>query len=131
MSSLAQKLAIRDGWAVGILPAEGNTGFPDVEKELKLGMPMTIPDEAEVVIIPAVTESVNRRTIKSAKERLRKATVVWICYKKGNAAEINRDKLWIVMADYNWKAVSPVSLNSEWSALRVRPMMDKEEKGNA
>ena len=126
MSTLAQKLAIKDERTFGLLTTDEVTDFPDVSAELELGVPVT-PAEADVVLLPAASEPGVRRTMEANSDNLANASAVWICYKKGNAVEINREKLWIILADYNWKAVSQVSLNDTWSALRVRPMTEQEK----
>lgn len=126
MGTLAQKLAIKDGRTFGLLDVDEHIGFPDVDKELELGAPVA-PAEADVLLLPAASELGVRRTMEANSDSLASASAVWICYKKGNAVEINREKLWIILADYNWKAVSQVSLNDTWSALRVRPMTEQEK----
>lgn len=125
MTTLASKLAIKDSRSFTVLRIDGHKDFPDVITELGLGKSADI-EQADVVLLPAATESEVRRTMAKDIDRLSSASVVWICYKKGNAVEINREKLWIILADYNWKAVSQVSLTDTWSALRVRPMTQQE-----
>lgn len=125
MTTLAQKLAIKDGRTFAVLTVDEHKDFPDVTAELELDAPTTLK-QADVVLLPAATEPEIRRAMEENIERLNSASVVWICYQKGNAVEINREKLWIILADYSWKAVSQVSLNDTWSALRVRPMTADE-----
>lgn len=126
MSTLGQKLGIKDGRTFSLLAIDEHADFPDVDKKLGLGAPTASLEEADVVLFPASTEPEVRRGMEANIDNLAKAAAVWVCYKKGNAVEINREKLWIILADYNWKAVSQVSLNDEWSALRVRPMTEQE-----
>ena len=126
MSTLADKLAIKNERTFGVLADEKHVDFPDVSTELGLGEPTTPATEADVVLLPASTEEEMRHCMSNNAKSLSNVSAVWICYKKGNAVEINREKLWIILADYNWKAVSQVSLNDNWSALRVRPMNEQE-----
>lgn len=51
---------------------------------------------------------------------------VWIIYAKGNRTDINRDTLWVQLAQYGWRAVSQVSFSETHSALRVRPLKEGE-----
>lgn len=51
---------------------------------------------------------------------------VWIVYAKGNKTDMNRDSLWIQLEKYGWRAVTQVSYDDTYSALRVRPMKDGE-----
>ena len=126
MSTLAQKLAIKDERSVGLLETKPHDDFIDLGTVLggvRLAKAWT---EADVVLWPASTEAEIRQGMASGGDDLAKAAAVWVCYKKGNAVEINREKLWIILEDYSWKAVSQVSLDDTWSALRVRPMSEEE-----
>lgn len=55
-------------------------------------------------------------------EALAAMRAVWIIYAKGNKTDINRDTLWTHLERYGWRAVSQVSYDDAYSALRVRPM---------
>ena len=44
---------------------------------------------------------------------------VRIDYPKGNATDMNRDTLWVQLADYGWRAVPQVIFTAEPSALRA------------
>lgn len=53
---------------------------------------------------------------------LLKPDVLWIAYPKANRADINRDSLWPIVADYGLRPVGQVAVDDEWSALRFRPL---------
>lgn len=48
------------------------------------------------------------------------AKAVWLCYPKGNATDINRDRIRHLVDAGNWQLVSNVSVDDTWSALRAR-----------
>ena len=50
--------------------------------------------------------------------------VLWISYPKGSSGvktDLNRDKLWEALVDKGMRAVTQVSIDKVWSALRFRP----------
>jgi hypothetical protein len=51
---------------------------------------------------------------------------LWLCYPKGNRIALNRDSLWRLMADYDVRPITQVSVDDVWSALRFRPLTDAE-----
>jgi hypothetical protein len=51
---------------------------------------------------------------------LGKPGVLWIAYPKGNRADINRDSLWPIVADFDMRPNGQVAIDDHWSALRFR-----------
>lgn len=50
--------------------------------------------------------------------------ILWVCYPKGSSGvetDLNRDRLWAVMLDRGVRAVTQVSIDDVWSAMRFRP----------
>ncbi len=51
---------------------------------------------------------------------------LWICYPKGSSknykSDINRTKLLEVFGPYNFEGVTQISIDDDWSAVRVRPV---------
>ncbi len=60
------------------------------------------------------------------RDDLAKPGILWIAYPKGNKADINRDSLWKVVADYGMRPNSQVALDDTWSALRFRANREGE-----
>ena len=52
--------------------------------------------------------------------------VVWVAYPKGNAADINRDSLWPILAEHGFRPIGQVAVDATWSALRFRPLRPGE-----
>ena len=46
--------------------------------------------------------------------------VLWIAYPKGNTADINRESLWPIVADFDMRPNGQVAIDGHWSALRFR-----------
>ena len=51
---------------------------------------------------------------------LGKPAVLWIAYPKDNKADINRDSLWPIVADFDMRPNGQVAIDDHWSALRFR-----------
>jgi hypothetical protein len=58
---------------------------------------------------------------------LDKPGAFWIAYPKGNKADINRDTLWPIVADFDMRPCGQVAIDERWSALRFR--MNKPGEG--
>jgi len=53
---------------------------------------------------------------------------LWILYPKGNKADINRDSLWPILADFGFRPISQISVDDTWSALRFRALKPGEQQ---
>ena len=62
-----------------------------------------------------------RRLMEQNAADLGKPGVFWVAYPKGNAADINRDSLWPIVADFDMRPNGQVAIDDTWSALRFRP----------
>lgn len=64
------------------------------------------------------------RIAKAAKKTLQDEAVFWVAYPKGSSkkykADINRDSLNTLMAEYGFDGVSLVALDEDWSAMRYK-----------
>ena len=121
--TVAQKLLIKPGTAVwlsdsaraallGPLP-DGVTTAPDMAG-------------AGVAIVVADSAAQLRELADRRRTDLGRPSVVWILYRKGNRADVNRDSLWHLMADYGVRPITQVAIDDEWSALRFRPLKPGE-----
>ena len=55
-----------------------------------------------------------------------KPAVFWVAYPKGNTADINRDTLWPIVAEFGMRPNGQVAIDERWSALRFRPKREGE-----
>ncbi len=58
--------------------------------------------------------------------RLGAARAVWYVYRKAKGADVNRDTIMREAGAFGWRAISNVAVDTEWSAVRVRPLADGE-----
>ena len=61
---------------------------------------------------------------KSTIDNIEYDSIFWIAYPKGGSSiktDINRDKLWELLKPYEYRPVSQVAIDNDWSAMRFRP----------
>lgn len=61
-----------------------------------------------------------RKLLEEHADDLAKPAVVWVAYPKGGKADINRDTLWPLVADFGMRPNAQVAIDNHWSALRFR-----------
>ncbi|GAA0461620.1 hypothetical protein Aca07nite_74100 [Actinoplanes capillaceus] len=71
----------------------------------------------------AVREQLDRN-----RADLDKPAAFWIVYPKGNKADINRDSLWPIVADFDMRPCGQVAIDERWSALRFRANRPGEDR---
>jgi hypothetical protein len=54
-----------------------------------------------------------------------------VAYPKAHRADINRDKLWPIVAEYGMRPVTQVAVDDIWSGLRFRPFKPGEPNSQA
>jgi hypothetical protein len=123
MSNVAAKLLIKPGVALWL---------SDPSRRSLLG---PIPDgvvdaagisDAGVGILFADSAAELRSFAEAQRDDLGRPPVLWILYRKGNRADVNRDSLWQLMAQYGVRPITQVAVDEEWSALRFRPLKPGE-----
>jgi len=67
-----------------------------------------------------------RKLLDEHSADLAKPGVFWVAYPKGNKADVNRDSLWPIVADYDMRPCGQVAIDERWSGLRFRPNRDGE-----
>lgn len=84
------------------------------------------PDEATIALVFADGAAALRDILAAHAEQLLRPDIVWVCYPKGNRADINRDNVWPILGEYGMRPVGQVALDEVWSALRFRALQDGE-----
>jgi hypothetical protein len=56
-----------------------------------------------------------------------KPSAFWVAYPKGGRADINRDSLWPIIAEFGLRPNQQVAIDDHWSALRFRADHPGEE----
>jgi hypothetical protein len=122
--TVAEKLQIKPGDAVYI------TGVPDAAAlvgELPANCRVTDrASEAAVAIFFAIDSTALDAHIDGTFGTLEATRAVWICYPKGNKADINRDTIWHRVRESGWDLVTNVAVNDVWSALRAKPLSEPD-----
>jgi hypothetical protein len=67
-----------------------------------------------------------RHVLNANKEVLSLPSAFWVAYPKANRADINRNTLWPIVAEYGMRPVTQVAVDDVWSALRFRPLKPGE-----
>jgi hypothetical protein len=84
--------------------------------------------EATTAVVFVASEAIARELLGHLQAHLAAPEILWVAYPKGNRADINRDTLWPILAEYGLRPVTQVSIDDTWSALRFRPLKPGEEQ---
>jgi hypothetical protein len=76
--------------------------------------------EATTALVFAEDAGSLRKVLESNKKVLSRPSAFWVAYPKANRADINRDTLWPIVAEYGMRPVTQVAVDEVWSALRFR-----------
>lgn len=85
----------------------------------------TISDATAVVVLADDAASL-REILVAHHAHLADPIVFWVAYPKGNRTDIDRDKLWPILAEHGMRPISQVAVDDTWSALRFRALKDGE-----
>ena len=121
--TVAEKLLIKPNTTVWLsdparLPLL--TPMPDGVREVG-----TLATASTAVVFAEDAASV-RHQLEQHSTDLAKPGVFWVAYPKGNKADINRDTLWPIVADFDMRPCGQVAIDNHWSGLRFRPNREGE-----
>jgi len=121
--SVAEKLLIKPGGTLWL--SDGS--HLDLVEPLPEGVGVVgDPGGAATAVVFAESAASLRDALASYGEQLSRPTAFWVAYPKANRAEINRDTLWPILAEYGMRPIAQVALDSVWSALRFRALEEGE-----
>lgn len=116
--TVAQKLLIKPGNTVWT----SRTDRRDLLGPLPDGADYVDTLETGATGIVFADDSASLRTMLDAQRgELTAVTALWIVYPKANRTDINRDKLWPILAEYGLRPNRQIAVDEVWSALRFRP----------
>jgi hypothetical protein len=123
-SSLAKKLQIRP--AHHVLALHAPDGLEAALSPLPEGATLDhrARGQHDVVLVFAASKAEVDSRVPAATKALKQGGVFWICWPKGSAhvpTDLNRDILFRHAQSYGLQAVSNVSIDEVWSALRFKP----------
>jgi hypothetical protein len=83
-------------------------------------------DSATTAVVFADDADGIRAFLEGHRDHLAAPEHLWVLYRKGNKADINRDTLWPIVGEYGLRPITQVSVDDTWSALRFRPLREGE-----
>lgn len=84
------------------------------------------PEQATAALVFADDAASVREILETHEDQLATPAILWVAYPKGNKADINRDSLWPILAEYGMRPIGQVAVDDVWSALRFRPLKEGE-----
>ena len=122
--TIAEKLQIKPNTTVWVSdPAHTALLTPMPEGVRETDKPAT----ASTAVIFVEDAASARKVLAEHAADLSKPGVVWVAYPKGNQADINRDSLWPIVAEFGMRPNGQVVIDDRWSALRFRANREGEE----
>ena len=116
MTSVADKLRVRPGAAVRLIHS------PDRHRPLMGDIVEASP--ADVVLLYSRSQAQLERDAAAAIGAVRDGGILWVCYPKksaGTPSDMSRDVCRELMLARGWDAVSQISIDDVWSAMRFKP----------
>ena len=121
--SVAEKLQIKPNTTIW-------TSHPsrlDLIEPLPAGvLPVDVPEHATTALVFADAAATVRAILTAHADRLARPDTLWVAYPKANRADINRDTLWPILAEYGMRPIGQVAVDDVWSAIRFRPLREDE-----
>jgi hypothetical protein len=84
--------------------------------------------DADVALLFAADAAAVQDLLAAHRDDLSRPEALWIAYPKGGRADINRDSLWPIAAEYGLRPITQIALDEVWSALRFRPLKPGEKQ---
>jgi hypothetical protein len=121
---LAKKLAIKPHYRILLINAP--EGYRAHMGELPAGVTVTTEGDGTFDMVQAFGEQ--RADLAAvapvAIRAIKPDGVLWFTYPKKTgkiASDLSREVTWEVLAPHRWHAVTQISIDETWSALRFRP----------
>jgi hypothetical protein len=121
--SIAEKLLIKPNTTVWLSHAAHLARIEPLPEGIRI---VDGIEQATVALVFADAAASAREILTAHKDQLARPTVFWVAYPKANKADINRDTLWPILAEYGMRPIGQVAVDEVWSALRFRPLKEGE-----
>ena len=108
-------------------------GYLESVGKLPFGVEWTNDDapSLEFVQVFVADHAQLKHALKQAFDLVRPDGVLWICYLKGavrTPQNLSRDSLWKAVSEgYGWEGVTLISIDRQWTAMRFRPRVERED----
>ena len=122
-SPVAKKLQIKPGNKVLVLNAPDSFGQELGSLLEGVSLSATLDGEFDVVISFYTQKTEAEADVNALRKSMGQAGILWVAYPKGTskvATDLNRDILRVSFEEKGLKAVSLVSIDSTWSAMRFK-----------
>ena len=124
MEQVLKKLQLKEQSPILVLNLPPELG--DMIKEHTLATDTSIKGKYGFIMAFAKDLAEMKKFAKGVVGAIKKDGYLWICYPKGTSkkykSDINRTKLLEVFGPYELEGVFQVSIDDDWSAVRVRPV---------
>lgn len=124
--TLAAKFFIKPGYRVAVINAPPGH-IADLSADLPKGAALseTLDGEYDIINYFATSQDGLSPVVESLKAALKDGGYLWVSYPKGSdkakiPTDLNRDKLWKLLADFGLDAVHQIAIDDTWSALRFK-----------
>jgi len=118
VKSVAQKLLIKPGTTLWVSHPAGVGLIGPLPENVRL----VDADQAQTAVIFADDAATVRTVMGVRRGQLERTAAIWIAYPEANKADINRDSLWPILAEFGMRPISQVAVDDVWSALRFRAL---------
>lgn len=126
--SIAQKMQIKPGRSVRLVNAPQNatallSGLPEDIRLLDEPAPGETVLPADILILFAHHRTDLETLLPDLRTAITPGGIIWVAYHKGTSlvkTDINRDSIWRYAQTIGMNAVSQVSIDDDWSALRLK-----------
>lgn len=120
----ADKLLVEPGAAIWISDSAQLSLLEPLPEGVRL---VDRPKDADCALLFAGSAASLRELNTAQVGYLAEPGAVWICYPKGNRADINRNTIWPILLEQGMRPIAQVSLDDTWSALRFRALAPGEK----
>ena len=121
--SIADKLQIKPNAAVWLSDAGHRARIDPLPEGARMVDGMA---QATVALVFVDSAAAARAALTAHRDQLTQPAVFWVAYPKGNKADINRDSLWPIVADFDMRPCGQVAIDERWSGLRFRANREGE-----
>lgn len=122
MNSVINKLKYKNQDKILIINAPEE--FLSIMKDFTCEIHQEIKEKYDFILLFAKDLNEANSYVEAVLGSLNYDGYLWFCYPKGTSkkykSDLNRNKAWDVFKQYDFRPVSQIAINEDWSALRFR-----------
>jgi hypothetical protein len=122
-TTIAEKLLIKPNTTIWLSHAAHLTRLTPMPDGVRQVDTMATASVAVIFVDDAASA---RAILTEHKDEITEPGVVWLAYPKGGQADINRDSLWPIVAEFGMRPNGQVAIDDVWSGLRFRANREGE-----